>query len=509
MSPAPRGEAAGSDAAARGEAAGGDRAAPAEAAGGDRAARGEAAGGDAAAPGGAVSPPPGYLGAEGRVRSGPAPELVAAGYELELADADLLHGGLTLADLAHVIAHPAIPDGDRRTLLRALLELDAGGPAIEDPRYGDLVNVRERELEQRIGTAAGWLNAGRPRREAGRIAFRVALRTRVLDLEQAALRLATALTDQATRERDTPMPDFTYLQAAQPTTAGHWLLSHAAPALRDAERTARDFAAINQSPAGAGGVNGSRYPLDRERLAALLGFDAPITHTRDAMWRTDDITETTHHAATVATTASRFAEDVELYSSDEFGLIRIGDAFCRASALMPQKRNPYALVVIRGAAGTLLGRATGVLATQRTPSGRTDNLLYAYGEVTGAVELATRTVDLAAAVTESLDFNAAELPEATFAADVAEALTRHRGIDYRTAYKIVAAGGELGFDPAPYMRFDAAMATRTVTGGAAPGPMDAMLADTRETIAAATTRLKRRREALRTAEAALRQLAVC
>ena len=309
------------------------------------------------------------------------------------------------------------------------------------------------------------------------------------------------------------MPDFTYLQAAQPTTVGHWLLSHAAPALRDAQRVADDYAVINQSPAGAGGVNGSRYPLDRERLARLLGFDAPITHTRDAMWRTDDLTETTFHAAAAATTASRFAEDVELYASEEFGLMRIGDAFCRASALMPQKRNPYALPVIRGAAGTLLGRATGVLATQRTPSGRTDNLLYAYGEVCGAVELATRTVELAAAVTESLTFNAAELAPATFAADIAEALTQHRGIDYRTAYNIVARAlaedGEFGFDPAPYMRFDTAMATRTVTGGAAPAPMDAMLAATRETLAAATTRLKARRHAIQAAEADLRQLGVC
>jgi argininosuccinate lyase len=464
------------------------------------------------------APPPGYLGVEGRVRSGPAPELVAAGYELELADAALLHRGLTLADLAHVIAHPAIPDADRRALLTALTALDTEGPEIEDPRYGDLVNVRERALEQRVGTAAGWLNAGRPRREAGRIAFRIALRARLLDLEQAALRFAAALVERARAERDTPMPDFTYLQAAQPTTAGHWLLSHAQPALRDARRIANDYAVINQSPAGAGGVNGSRYPLDRERLARLLGFDVPITHTRDAMWRTDDLTEAAFHAATAATTASRLAEDIEVYSSDEFGLVVIGDAFCRASALMPQKRNPYALPVIRGAAGTLLGRATGVLATQRTPSGRTDNLLYAYGEVCGAVELATRTVDLAAAVAESLTFNAVELPPATFAADVAEALTQHADVDYRSAYKIVAAAlaehGELseatvGFDPTPYLRTDATIATRTVTGGAAAAPMDAMLAHAGDVIAAARTSLRERRDRLAAAETALRQLAVC
>ena len=237
------------------------------------------------------------------MRSGPAPELVAAGYELELADAALLHRGLTLADLAHVArASRRSRTPTRRALLDRAARARRGRPEIDDPRYGDLANVRERALEQRVGTAAGWLNAGRPRREAGRIAFRIALRDRLLDLEQATLPLRRrADRRRRARERDTPMPDFTYLQAAQPTTAGHWLLSHAEPALRDAQRIADDYASVNQSPAGAGGVNGSRYPLDRERLAALLGFDAPITHTRDAMWRTDDLTEAAFHAATAAT----------------------------------------------------------------------------------------------------------------------------------------------------------------------------------------------------------------
>ena len=490
----------------------------------------------AASPPGTASPPPppGYLGAEARVRSGPAPELVAAGYELELADAPLLHRGIGLADLAHVLALSeagVIPAADARALLGALLELHETGPAIDDARYGDLANVRERELERRVGTAAGWLNAGRPRREAGRIAFRIALRERLLSLERATLRFAAALIEQADRERATPMPDFTYLQAAQPTTAGHWLLSFAHPALRDAGRIAADFASANTSPAGAGGVNGSRFPLDRERLSALLGFDAPIEHTRDALWATDGLTETVWHAATVATHASRFAEDLEVYGSDEFALLAIGDSLCRASALMPQKRNPYALVVIRGAAGTLLGRATGVLATQRTPSGRTDNLLYAYGELAGAVELATRVVDLAAATAESLRIDRAACAHAlansfALAADVAEVLCLEHGLDYRSAYRVVGravsfndvtveglrrAASELldrrleltperlaaALDPKQ------ALAARTVTGGAAPAPMDAMLNNARARTKTAQARLEQRHAALAAAEDAL------
>jgi argininosuccinate lyase len=451
-------------------------------------------------------PPPGYLGAGARIRRGPAPELVAAGYELELADAALLERGLTLADLAHVLALPSIPADHRRALLVALSDLDLGDI---DSRYGDIVNVRERALQERIGAAAGWLNAGRPRREAGRIAFRIALRDRLLDLASAIARFAAALTDRAAQERDTPMPDYTYLQVAQPTTAGHWLLSFAYPALRDAERVLADFDAANRSPAGAGGVNGSRFPLDRERLSALLGFAAPIAHTRDAMWQTDGFAEATWHAALAATNASRFAEDAEIYGSDEFGLLRIGDELCRASALMPQKRNPYALVVIRGGAHTLLGRAAGVLASQQTPSGRTDNLLYAYGEVAGAVELSTRLLDLAAAVAESLsvdrEASARAITGAALATDAAERISLETGTDYRSAYDEVGRALAEGA-PIALPGLAETLATRTVTGGAAPAPMDAMLAHCRGRTARVRERVEEERAALARAEDELQRL---
>jgi argininosuccinate lyase len=471
-------------------------------------------------------PPPGYLGADARIRRGPAPELVEAGYELELADAGLLGRGLGLADLAHTLALPAIPEADRRALLAALLDLLEEPPDL-DPRYGDLANLRERLLEERIGSAAGWLNAGRPRREAGRIAFRLALRERVLDLHAAVLRFAGALVDVAERERDTPIPDYTYLQVAQPTTAGHWLLSFAFPALRDAERLRRDFEWVNRSPAGAGGVNGSRFAPDRARLAELLGFAEPIAHARDAIWQTDGFADLTNHAAIAAIGASRFAEDVELYSTAEFGLLSIGDELCRASALMPQKRNPYALVVLRGGAGTLIGRATGVLATQRTPSGRTDNLLYAYGEVAGALELAARLLRLAAAVAESLTVDreaAARALKTGFAqaTDLAEVVSRDAGLDYRSAYRLVgravaagqldpaAVARELGLDVARLQAAldpAASLATRTAPGGAAPEPMGTMVVSCRDAVADQRAWEERERAAIDSAEGALLALA--
>ena len=486
-------------------------------------------------------PPEGYLGAQARIASAPAPELVEAGYRLELADAPLLHRGLGLADLAHVIVlgeRGTIPGEDVRALLRALLDL-LDEEIMPDASYGDLANVRERLLEQRIGVAAGWLNAGRSRREAGRIAFRLALRPRVLELVLAVARFADGLVTLAARERDTLLPDYTYAQVAQPTTVGHWSLSFAYPALRDLERLRRDFAWVDRSPGGAGGVNGSRFPLDRARVAELLGFSELITHTRDGMWQTDGLSDLLSHAAIAATGASRFAEDLELYGSDEFGLLRIGDELCRASALMPQKRNPYALAVLRGGAGTLIGRATGVMATQRTPSGRTDNLLYAYGEVCRAVELASRLLRLAATTAESVTADAERAAQRVrdgfaLAADVAETITLTTGIDYRSAYRVVGLavarardagqldvagldeaaqellGGPLGLDAAllaDALDPAAALATRTVPGGAAPDRMDAMLAECRTAVAEARRSSEAARAGITQAEARLLELA--
>jgi argininosuccinate lyase len=488
--------------------------------------------------------PEGYLGATGRIAAGPAPELVRAGYERELADNELLAAGMGLADLAHVLAlgeHGVIARDQERALLAALLDLDERDPAsLADARYGDLYNLRERWLEQRIGGAGGWLAAGRPRREAGRIAFRVGLRTRVLDLEAAVARLAAALVAQADRHRATLMPDFTYLQVAQPTTAGHWLLSFAAPALRDGDRLRRDFHWVNASPAGAGGVNGSRVPADRERLARELGFDAVIAHTRDAMWQADGLVELASHAMLAATTASRLAEDLEIYASEPFGFVTLAAEHCRASALMPQKRNPYALPVIRGAAGTLIGRAAGLAATQRTPSGRTDNLLYAYGESAEAVALATGAVDLAAAVVERLELDVAALARPlqegfAMAADLAEALMLQTGLDHRACYRVVgravAAAIEHGEGPAALdaqavdhaarevlghplqvddalvadaLDPDAAIATRTVMGGAAGAPMAAMIEADRAHAEELARSVAQRRAALEAAEQGLR-----
>lgn len=451
--------------------------------------------------------PEGYLGSEGRITSGPAPELVRAGYEMEIADAPLLHRGLGLADLAHLIAlHKAgvVPSADAAALAREVLRA-LEMPAAEfpyDARYGDAYNSREREFERRLGPVAGWLHTGRTRREAGRIAFRLALRDRLLALHAANATLTEALCRQQLVHATTIWADNTYLQPAQPSTFGHYLGAFADEAARHLERIQRAFVLADRSPAGAGGVGGPRVPLDRAQLADLLGFGALGSHTRDAMWSIDAATDAALTAAHTATTADRLAEDLEIYTSPGFGYVTLAASMCRASVLMPQKRNPYALAVIRSGASTLIGRATGLMVTARTPSARTDNWLNTYRETTDALVRAHDLLALTAEVVRTLQVDATALASAaaqhfTGAADLAEELVLRCGIDYRSAYRVVARavaragsagaatltaedltraaatvlGRDLAIDDAAVAKaLDAhqIVATRTVPGGSAP-----------------------------------------
>ena len=392
--------------------------------------------------------PEDYLGAEARISSGPAPELIDAGYAMELADAPLLHRGLGLADLAHVLAlHEAtvVPARQAAVLLAALLEI-LDSPAEEfpyDARYGDAYNSRERELERRLGSTAGWLHTGRTRREAGRIAFRLALRDRLLHLHETVTRFLAAVAQRADAHAGTVWADTTYLQPAQPSTFGHYLGGFGEEATRHLDRIEQTYRWADRSPAGVGGVGGSRVPIDRARLAAMLGFAGPGAHTRDVMWATDGLADAVVSAAQAAITVDRLAEDLEIFASPPFGYVTLDASLCRASVLMPQKRNPYALAVIRAGAGTLIGRATGLLVTQRTPSARTDNWLHAYGEVASALDLARRVVALGAEVVRTLVVHREALAAAagahfTGAADLAEELVLAHGLDYRSAYRLVA-----------------------------------------------------------------------
>jgi argininosuccinate lyase len=484
-----------------------------------------------------------------RARAGPpsgppAAELIAAGFELENADAPVLHHGINLADLAHVLdlsSAGVIPPDAARRLLGLLLEV-VEIPAAEfpyDPVHGEPYNSRERYFTERTGDIAGWLHAGRPRREAIRVAFRLRLRDDLAALIEAAAGLAGAIAVRAREHATTLMADQTYLQHAQPSTFGHYVLSFAFPVLRAGRRLTEALEWTDASPGGAGCVNGTRLRSDRGHVAALLGFRAIAEHTRDAMWQTDGLFDMVSAAAGLVVTQSELAEDLEIWASQEFDYVTLADGYSRASVLMPQKRNPYALAIIRGAAGTLIGRLTGLLAVAKTPSARSDNLIFAYGEVPRSLDLAFRATQLTAGVVRTLDVNAGRMRavlESGFsqATDLAEHVMVVCGIDYRTAYRVVghavrqasAAGlrgvdldgamldaaaeavtgrplGLAGRDLAAVLDPGQVVASRTSLGGAAPAEVTRMAEQASEGAAELAGEARRWRASYRAAEQAL------
>ena len=389
-----------------------------------------------------------YLGSGGRLEGGPADALINAGYRYEAAAGPRLADGLSTSDLAHVVAlteAEAIPADQARALLAARLELDAipGDDFPWDPALGDAFNSREHQLKERAGkVAAGWLSAGRPRREAFRVGLRLVARDAARHLHDACIDLAAALTRLADRHATDLAADYTYLQPAQPTRLGHLILAYAYPVLRDAERLRAIHAELDMSVAGAGGSAGSRWPLDRTRLAELLGASGVVPHVKDAMWQWDPYVDLLAAAATTATHQSELGQDLEILASQEFGIATLADAHSRASALMPQKKNPYALAVVRATAGTVAGDLTGILVALHTGSARTDHFHVLNTVVPRAMEEVIASTRLMAAVVDGMTLDATRAGEAArrgfiTAADLSDVLAQDAGLDYRTAHHVV------------------------------------------------------------------------
>ncbi|MHA6796224.1 lyase family protein [Pseudonocardia bannensis] len=412
---------------------------------------------------------------EGFPQNGPAPELIDSGFALENADASFLHRGLNLADIAHVLdldRRGIVPDAAGRELLALLLDVTGIEPEDfpYDPSHGEPYNSREHYFVSKIGDVAGWLHAGRPRREAARVALRLHLRRQLTELVAESVAFARDATATAEEHAETLLPDQTYLQQAQPSTFGHYLLSFVYSTVRDARRLLDELDWVDSSPGGAGCVNGTRLLEDRGPIASALGFGRVIPHTRDAMWQVDGLIHILATAASLLSNFSKLAEDLEIFSSSEFDFVDLDDAYTRSSILMPQKRNPYALAIVRGASGVVIGRLTGFLAVTKSPSARSDNLIFAYGEVPRALDLSLRITRLMSGVVRTLRVNPVRMREEldrgyTQATDLAEHLVQRLGVDYRTAYVVVgntvraaARAGIPGADITGEMIDDAALA---------------------------------------------------
>jgi argininosuccinate lyase len=349
------------------------------------------------------------------------------------------------ADLAYVLSlanSGLIPIADARALIAALLELSNAPPSFAPSAdSGDLYTNREGWLAQRT-PAAGWLGFARARREALTTAYHLSLCEELLGLAEALAAFVEALAELSMRHAESLAPDFTYLQPAQPSTFGHYLQAFAWPALRDLKRLEALYARVDCCPAGIGSLNGSPTAHVRQDISDRLGFREPIRHARDAMWQADLAIEAAALAVTTTVNLDRLAEDLMIFATREFGLVKLADRHARASKIQPQKRNPFALAFVRAQANRLLGVQAQLAASARTPSAQMDNRLFSYEAAPGALRAAADAVRLMTECMILLKFDEDRglnglSDRSACASDLAEALSAVTGANHRQAQGVV------------------------------------------------------------------------
>ena len=382
----------------------------------------------------------------GRFGSGPADALarlsVSVQFDWRLAPYDLV------ASAAHARVLNKAGLLDDAELARLLVAIDdlaqacrTGGfrPAATDE---DVHTALERGLLERTGTLGGRLRAGRSRNDQVATDLRLYLRDHVRLIVSRLTELQAALTGQAQRHLDTPVPGMTHLQHAQPVLLAHQLLAHVQAFARDAGRL-RDWdkrAAV--CPLGSGALAGSSLPLDPEAVAAELGFDSAAPNSMDAVSDRDFAAEFCFAAALLGVHLSRLGEEIVLWSSHEFGWAEIDDAYATGSSIMPQKKNPDVAELARGKAGRLIGGLTGLLTTLKgLPLTYNRDLQEDKEPVFDAVDTLLLVLPAMAGLVGTLRFHVERMAQGAAAGhvlstDLAEFLVR-RGVPFREAHEVV------------------------------------------------------------------------
>jgi argininosuccinate lyase len=222
------------------------------------------------------------------------------------------------------------------------------------------MNIESR-LGELIGPTSGRLHTARSRNDQVAVDFRLYIRAAIDRLDAEIKALQVALAHKAFVHAAAVMPGFTHMQPAQPVTFGHHLLAYVEMLGRDRGRFKDAGARLNECPLGAAALAGTSFPIDRAATAAALGFDRPTANSLDSVSDRDFVVETLAAAALCAVHLSRFAEELVLWASPQFGFVRLSDRFSTGSSIMPQKRNPDAAELVRGKCGRIIGALTSLL----------------------------------------------------------------------------------------------------------------------------------------------------
>ncbi|SFL40563.1 argininosuccinate lyase [Halogranum rubrum] len=457
----------------------------------------------------------------------------ARGFLSSLAADERIFQADLAVDRAHVVmlAEQDIVDDDTvGEILAALDDVEsAGHGALPDGE--DVHEAIESAVIDRMGADGGKMHTARSRNDEVATCIRYRLREDVLGVVENTIALREALVSVAEKHTETVMPGYTHLQPAQPTTVAHYLLSYEAAVARDTARLLDAYDRINQSPLGAAAFAGTPFDVDRERTAELLGFDSVMSNSMDASAARDFLAETLSALATYATTLSGLAEDIIIFANK--GYVDLDDDYSSTSSIMPQKKNPDTLELVRGTAGDAVGGLTGLLTTLKgLPRAYNRDLQRAHGHAFDAVDAVGNATDVAGGAVATATWNtellAAEAADGFSTATGVADLLAMAGLPFRTAHEMVAeaaaeANGEnptvatldavaeevLGASLWEYVNRDAveaaldptqSVASRDSQGGPAPSAVADDLDAVVSALDADTAALATRRDALAAAD---------
>jgi argininosuccinate lyase len=364
-------------------------------------------------------------------------------FDQRLCDADI-RGSIAWAHAIHGAA--LLSEAERGAIVAGLAALQAEIAADPAAAFAgaadeDIHSYVERRLIERIGPVGGKLHTGRSRNDQVATDVRLWLREQAAALDGALAALMGAAADRAEAEVDVLMPGYTHVQPAQPVRWSHWLLSHAWAWRRDRDRLADLLGRVNVLPLGSGALAGCPFPIDRTALARDLGFAGVSPNSIDAVSDRDFVAEFLFWAALLGIHLSRWAEDLILWSSREFGFVTLADAYSTGSSLMPQKKNPDALELLRGKSGRLVGALLALLTTLKgLPSAYDKDLQEDKEPLFDAVDTLALALPAAQGVLETLSIHPermrAALGDELLATDLADALVR-RGVPFRQSHHLV------------------------------------------------------------------------
>lgn len=329
----------------------------------------------------------------------------------------------------------------------ALLEIGGeiqAGKFKFDKTLEDIHMAVEAAVIKKAGDAGKKLHTGRSRNDQVATDIRLWLRDEIEIVQAKLTELQKALVKQAAKYTADVMPAYTHMQRAQPISIAAYLLSFVEQFQRDIVRLSNCSSLLNVSPLGSGAVAGSTLELDRASTAGQLGFAGISGNSLDAVSDRDFAAEFIFDCSLIAAHLSRLAEDMIIYSSTEFGFVKIADSFCTSSSMMPQKKNPDAMELIRGKCGSVYGALMGMLTILKAqPSGYNRDLQEDKTHIFNASDTTEACIDMAAAIVANIKFDtkkiAASLDTGFMDATALAEYLVAKGVPFREAHGIVGA----------------------------------------------------------------------